>query len=125
MTPEEFKTKTILRARDLLERHAATQEDVKLNARTVAYYGAYYLGAIQAVQRVVSDLLNRDTKPKGDDWVYLKAQWDFISSSKRRMQLFLDGTEMRFRNHQRDKKGHLTSVECYFVERHAIITEKK
>jgi hypothetical protein len=41
------------------------------------------------------------------------------------MQLMMDGTEIRFRNHQRDKKGKLISVEAYFVQRREVVTEIK
>ena len=50
---------------------------------------------------------------------------DMITSSKRNMQLWLDKTPMRYRNHKRDKKGKLESCECYFVEYRNIITEVK
>lgn len=62
---------------------------------------------------------------RGDDKVYIKAELDLITSSKRNMQLWLDGTQMHFRNHRRDKKGQLESVECYFVEYRNVIQEVK
>jgi hypothetical protein len=40
------------------------------------------------------------------------------------MQMFMDGDDMRYRNHQHDKKGKLVSVECYFVERRTLLIEK-
>ena len=40
------------------------------------------------------------------------------------MQMFLDGEEMRYRNHVTAKNGKLKSVECYFVERRTLLTEK-
>ena len=101
----------------------AVVKEVQIDLRKVLHYGAYYLGAIQAVQEVTRQLLEGD-KPKGEDWVYLKAFWDCITQDKRHMQLFMEGTEMRYRNHQRDKRGKLKSVECYFVERRTLITEK-
>ena len=122
MTTEQ-ENKIIEQAQDIMARRFAVENELKLNAQSVAYYGAYYLGAIQAVQEVTRQLLEGD-KPKGEDWIYLKAFWDFITKDKRNMQLFMDGTEMRYRNHVRDKKGKLKSVECYFVERRTLITEK-
>jgi phosphopantetheinyl transferase (holo-ACP synthase) len=121
MTTEQ-ENKIIEQAQDIMARRFATQNELKLNRQSVAYYGAYYLGAIQAVQKVVSELTTN--KPKGDDWVYLKAFWDCITKDKRHMQMFMDGEEMRYRNHQHDKRGKLVSVECYFVERRTLITEK-
>ena len=105
-----------------MARRFAVESELKLNARSVAYYGADYLGAIQAVQKVVGELTAN--KPKGDDWVYLKAFWDCITKDKRHMQMSLDGEEMRYRNPVTAKNGPLTSVECYFVERRTLLTEK-
>ena len=121
MTTEQ-ENKIIQQAQDIMARRFAVGGELKLNAQSVAYYGAYYLGAIQAVQKVVSELTAN--KPKGEDWLYLEAFWKFITKNKRNMQIFMDGDEMRYRNHQRDKKGKLKSVECYFVERRTLITEK-
>lgn len=121
MTTEQ-ENKIIQQAQDIMARRFATQNELKLNAQSVAYYGAYYLGAIQAVQKVVSELTAN--KPKGEQWLYLEASWKFITKNKRNMQLFMDGEEMRYRNHQRDKRGKLVSVECYFVERRTLLTEK-
>ena len=112
----------IEKAQDIMARRFAVGGELKLNRQSVAYYGAYYLGAIQAVQRVVSELTAN--KPKGDDWIYLEALWKCITKDKRHMQMYLDGDEMQYRNHQRDKRGKLKSVECYFVERRTLITEK-
>ena len=121
MTAEQ-ENKIIEKAQDIMARRFAVGGELKLNRQSVAYYGAYYLGAIQAVQRVVSELTAN--KPKGDDWLYLEALWKCITKDKRHMQMYLDGDETRYRNHQRDKRGKLKSVECYFVERRTLITEK-
>ena len=122
MTTEQ-EDKIIQQAQDIMARRFAVENELKLNRQSVAYYGAYYLGAIQAVQEVTRQLLG-DEKPKKEDWVYLKALLDFITKNKRNMQMFLDGEEMRYRNHQHDKKGKLKSVECYFVERRTLLIEK-
>ena len=121
MTTEQ-ENKIIEKAQDIMARRFAVGGELKLNRQSVAYYGAYYLGAIQAVQRVVSELTAN--KPKGDDWIYLEALWKCITKDKRHMQMYLDGDETQYRNHQRDKRGKLKSVECYFVERRTLITEK-
>ena len=121
MTTEQ-ENKIIQQAQDIMARRFAVGNDLRINQQSVAYYGAYYLGAIQAVQKVVSELTAN--KPKGEDWVYLETFWKFITKNKRNMQMFMDGEEMRYRNHQRDQKGKLKSVECYFVERRTLITEK-
>jgi hypothetical protein len=123
MTKEQ-EDKIIAQAQDILERRLSVEKDIKVNMQHIAMYAAYYQGAIMAVRKITDSLLNGN-KPKKDDWIYLKAEWDFITSSKRNMQLYLDGTEIRYRNHQRNKKGKLESVECYFVERRNVISEVK
>ena len=121
MTTEQ-ENKIIQQAQDIMARRFAVENELKLNTLSVAYYGAYYMGAVMAVRKVVVDLLI--SKPKGEDWVYLKAFWDCITKDKRNMQMFLDGEEMRYRNHVTAKNGKLKSVECYFVERRTLLTEK-
>jgi hypothetical protein len=120
---KEQEDKIIAQAQDILERRMAVEKDIKVNLQHIAMYSSYYQGALMAARKITDSLLNN--KPKKDDWIYLKAEWDLITSSKRNMQLYLDGTEMRHRNHQRNKKGKLESVECYFVEQRTIISEVK
>ena len=122
MTKEQ-EDKIIAQAQDILERRMAVEKDIKVNLQHIAMYGSYYQGALMAVRKITDSLLNN--KPKKDDWIYLKAEWEFITSSKRNMQLYLDGTEIRYRNHQRNKNGKLESVECYFVEQRNVIMEVK
>lgn len=121
---KEQEDKIIAQAQDILERRLAVEKDVKVNLQHIAMYAAYYQGALMAVRKITDSLLNGN-KPKKDDWLYLKAEWCLITSSKRNMQLYLDDTEIRYRNHQRSKRGKLESVECYFVEHRNVITEVK
>jgi hypothetical protein len=123
MTKEQ-EDKIIAQAQDILERRMAVEKDIKVNLQHIAMYSSYYQGAIMAVRKITDSLLNGN-KPKKDDWIYFKAEWDLITSSKRNMQLYLDGTEIRYRNHKRNKKGKLESVECYFVEQRNVIMEVK
>lgn len=123
MTKEQ-EDKIIAQAQDILERRMAVEKDIKINLQNVAYYGAYYQGALMAVRKVTESISGGD-KPKGEDWIYLKAEWDLITASKRNMQLFLDGTPMRYRNHKRNKKGKLEWCEAYFVEYKNVIQEIK
>jgi hypothetical protein len=121
---KEQEDKIIAQAQDIIERRLAVEKDIKVNLQHIAMYAAHYQGAIMAVRKITDSLLNGN-KPKKDDWIYLKAEWNLITSSKRNMQLYLDGTEIRYRNHKRNKKGKLESVECYFVESRNIIQEIK
>jgi hypothetical protein len=121
---KEQENKIIAQAQDILERRMAVEKDIKVSLQHIAMYSSYYQGAIMAVRKITDSLLNGN-KPKKDDWIYFKAEWDLITSSKRNMQLYLDGTEIRYRNHKRNKKGKLESVECYFVEQRNVIMEVK
>lgn len=123
MTKEQ-EDKIIAQAQDIIERRMAVEKDIKVNLQHIAMYASFYQGALMAVRKVTDSLLNGN-KPKKDDWLYLKSEWELITSSKRNIQLFLDGTEMRYRNHQHNKRGKLESVECYFVERKNVIQEVK
>ena len=121
---KEQEDKIIAQAQDIIERRMAVEKDIKVNLQHIAMFAAYYQGALMAARKVTDSLLNGN-KPKNDDWIYLKAEWDLITSSKRNMQLYLDGTEIRYRNHQCNKRGKLESVECYFVEQRNVIKEVK
>lgn len=123
MTSQQ-EDKIIQQAQDILARRMAVEKDIKINLQNLIYYGAYYMGALQAAQNITEALL-QGVKPKGEDWIYKKAEWDLITASKRNMQLYLDGTPMRYRNHKRNNKGKLVSCECYFVEYQRTITEVK
>lgn len=121
---KEQEDKIIAQAQDILERRIAVEKDIKVNLQHIAMYSSYYQGALMAVRKITDSLLSGN-KPKKEDWVYLRAEWQLITSSKRNMQLYLDGTEMRYRNHKRNKKGQLESCECYFVEYRNVIQEIK
>lgn len=121
---KEQEDKIIRHTQDILERRMAAEKDIKINLRNIAYYDAYYQGALMAACKVTESLLNGN-KPKGEDWIYLQAEWKLITSSKRNMQRFLDGTKIAYRNHKFDKKGKLESCECCFVEYKNVIQEVK
>ena len=119
MTKEQ-EDMIIKQAQDILERRMAVDMDIKINLQKLVYYGAYYQGAIIVAEKLTPYVMQNW---RGDDKVYIKAELDTITSSKRNMQLWLDGTQMRYRNHKRDKKGKLESCECYFAEYRNVIQE--
>ena len=52
-----------------------------------------------------------------DDAIYTKAEMDLILSSKDNTRHFLYGDKfIRYRGHERDKKGRLVKVEAYFSD---------
>ena len=121
MTKEQ-ENKIVAQAQDILERRMAVEKELKIDLHNLVYYGAYYMGALSAATKLGSYFKHNW---RGDDRVYLDAELRLITSSKRNMQLWLDGTQMRYRNHNRNNKGKLKSVECYFVECKQVIQEVK
>lgn len=123
--------KIINKAREILERREderaklfAVEHDIKINVQRLAMYASYYQGAREIGVKVLNSIPQlRSTR--GEEWLYLYAGWRLYTSSVRNMQLMMDGTEIRFRNHLRDKKGKLISVEAYFVQRREVVTEIK
>lgn len=112
MTKEQ-EDKIIAQAQDILESRMAVEKGIKINLQNVVYYGAYLLGAQMAAEKLIPYVMQNY---RGDDKVYIKAELDTMIASKRNMQLWLDGTPMRFRNHVRNRKGGLEWCEAYFVE---------
>ena len=121
----------IEQAREILERRQderarmfAVEHEVKISVQRLAMYASYYQGARDMGQHLLERIIT-DSKPKGDDWIYIAAEWRLLLASKRNCQLYLVGTEIRYRNQERDKKGKLVRCEAYFVERLTLIREKK
>jgi hypothetical protein len=87
-------------------------------------YASYYQGAREIGVKILNSIPQlRSTR--GEEWLYLEAEWRLYTESVRNMQLYMDGYEVRYRNHQKDKRGKLIRCEAYFVERRTIFTEKK
>ncbi len=93
-----------------------------MNDQNIEYYGAYYLGALMAVTKVV-EMMNEE------DWKHLEkpyreATLKLITKDKRSMQLFMDGVyDICYRNHVKDKKGKVKSCEAYFADRRVEFKE--
>lgn len=121
MTKEQ-EDKIIAQGQDILERRLGVNPELKVNFQNVLYYGSYLLGAQMAAKKLIPYVMQNY---RADEKVYIKSELDLITQSKRSMQLFLDGTPIRYRNHKRNKKGKLESCECYFVEYKQTITEVK
>lgn len=111
MTKEQ-EDKIIAQAQNILERRLGVNPELKVNFQNVVYYGAYLLGAQMTANKLIPYVIKNY---RGDDKAYIKAELDMITSSKRNMQLWLDGAQICFRNHKRDKKGKLESVEAFIL----------
>ena len=119
--------KTIERALAILETHEderakrfAIENEVKIDLHKMVFYAAYYQGALMAANAMISFA---QQNAKGDDRVYRDAELSLITQSKRTMELFMDNTQIRYRNHERDKKGKLVKCEAYFYKEQQIIQE--
>lgn len=119
--------KTIERALQILEAHGderakrfAVENEVKIDLHKMVFYAAYYQGALMAAKRLTPYI---EWNPRGDDRVYRDAELALITQSKRSMELFMDGTPVRYRNHERDKKGKLIKCEAYFYREQRLIQE--
>ena len=122
MTTKEREDKIIQQAQDILERRLSVKQPIKVNLQKIVHYSAYYQGIRQGLITAQGII---ETSVKGEDKIYLEAEFKLYTSSLRNVQLLKDGTEVRFRNHERNKKGKLIRCEAYFVERRELITEIK
>lgn len=117
----------IQRARQILERHEceealrfAEQNEVKPNMQNIVYYGAYLDGARAMLRRMRDDThgkINFSQLNGKESVVYNAAILELISRDKHHMNMYLENRyDIMYRNHERDKKGRLVSVEAYFVK---------
>lgn len=116
----EKEDKLIEQAQDILERRLAVEKPLKVNLQNLIHYSAYYQGLRKGLTTALSIIQN---PRKGEDRIYLEAEFRLCSSSLRNAQLWDDGTPIRYRNWENDKKGKLTKAEAYFVERVTVTKE--
>lgn len=92
---------------------AALKGDVRLNLNNVIQYSAYYQGARTAAMRLMEGYFI--DRAKGDERVYLKAELELIKASLENTEKFLSGSPIRYKNHERNKRGKLVKCEAYFT----------
>ena len=87
-------------------------------------WSLYMEGAMMMLHRLRDNYLCDESKPKGyskgkDHLLYQKAILDLIMDSKDNIDRFLnhDYDEIRFTDHERDKKGKLVKCRAYFAKR--------
>ena len=117
MTREQ-EEKIIRQAQDILERRMAVEKDIKINLHNLLYYASYYQGAIVVADRLVPYVMKNY---RNEDKIYIKAELDLILSSKRNMQLWLEGEKIGYINNMRDKMGKLIKVDAYFFENEKFV----
>lgn len=111
------------RHNDELAMRLAEALDTKICLQNVHYFGAYLDGA-RAMLRKLQDHELINPKEKREK-VYCDAQIQLILEDKHKTNLFLQGEQIRFRNHQKDKKGKLTKCEAYFALAKTVYEEIK
>lgn len=100
------------------EQRLAAEYEPKVNLRNILQWSAYMQGARRAILYVM------EHSGDYDSGVYRNAVFRLITSDLRYMGMFLtEQNEICFRNHRRDKKGKLVSVEAYFAEKVTVYRE--
>lgn len=112
---------------DEAKRFVFTNE-VRINLQRVTHFGAYMQGARALLERLLADISTHSLPLSGfsgkDGKVYDAAIVALIRSDLKHLDMYLSGDhQISFRNHQKDKKGRLTSVEAYFTHRVTIDVE--
>lgn len=94
----------------------------QLNLQNIAIAGAYYHGAMMALNKVKDEYLPKITAKEKP---YVNADFKLFLSNQYSTQLWFNGYNIRYRNHQHNKKGKVTECEAYFVERKTVEQEVK
>ena len=93
------------------ELRLATTFELKVNLSRIQHYSAYMQGARMAILKMSEHVDDYDSK------VYRDAAFKLITSDLRHVSMWMtESNPICFRNHKRDKKGKLVSVEAYFAE---------
>lgn len=106
------------------EKRLALLYEPKVNLRSIMQFSAYMQGARTAVMRYGEWIKQGKRGRKGEERIYLDAEYKLITSDLGHTALWLEGaTSIYYRNHVMDKKGKLVSVEAYFGKRVTIVKE--
>lgn len=93
----------------------------KVNLHNIMYHSAYMQGARMAIVRFGEMYM---PKSKSEEAVYSRAVFKLITSDIRYTALFLAGChDICYRNHKRDNRGELESVEAFFAEPKVVYSE--
>lgn len=85
----------------------------KVSLQKVMHYAAYYSGARAAILKLVDE---QQVRIPDQEKVYDNAFFKLITTSLDNTRRFMDGQQIRYRNHERNKRGKLVKCEAYFVE---------
>lgn len=93
----------------------------KVNLHNIMYHSVYMQGARMAIVRFGEMYM---PKSKSEEAVYSRAVFKLITSDIRYTALFLAGChDICYRNHKRDNRGKLESVEAFFAEPKVVYSE--
>lgn len=95
-------------------------DPTKLNMRNIEISGAYYHGAMMALDKMKEKIMPYVTVKERP---YVKAELNLCLKDQRSTMFWLSGQPIKYRNHKCDKKGKLIECEAYFVERVTIERE--
>lgn len=88
--------------------------DIPLNLTNIVQFGAYYQGVLMTLCFVRDNIL---PLIKGEDKVYMAASLELATKSKDNARRFLEREyDVRYRNHEKDKKGKVVKCEAYFAK---------
>lgn len=105
------------------ELRLATEYEIRVNLGNIVHWGAYLQGAMEGIAKMIEEL-DAGKGIKGEKGVYDRAVLKLILRDKRSMGMWLTHShDILFRNHQRDKKGKLLSVEASFAEKVCVYRE--
>lgn len=103
--------------RGIEEKFPEIAEKYRLNEKAreqnLLLFAEYVNGARAAAIKMGDDYLYR--RVRKSDWAYMQAELDFICANKENMWEWLQSRpgQFHYRNHKRDKKGKLVSVEAF------------
>lgn len=103
--------------RGIEEKFPEIAEKYRLNEtareQNLLLFAEYVNGARAAAIKMGDEYLYR--RVRKSDWAYMQAELDFICANKENMWEWLQSRpgQFHYRNHKRDKKGKLVSVEAY------------
>lgn len=108
-------------------------KDPNLLRNKLHLWSIYLNGARDMLLRLRDCGLLEESRPKngiprakGDELVINKALVDLLLSAKTNCELFLmDEYQIRFTDHERDKKGKLVKCRAYFAKRVTMYQEVK
>lgn len=112
------------KATESMSKEIRRHQEEERQLRRLPIWSWYVKGARDMLRLLRDNLLCDESKPKGygkdkDHQVYQKAILDLIMDSKDNVDRFLsqDYDEIRFTDHERDKKGKLMKCRAFFAKR--------